>query len=214
MRQNDLHKRLFLFWTAHQKWQCVYGEGSGQITPPFPVSSCLPEGDPFYEATLFSVLMLEPYSPATWALYIHRYIFWSNPLVVYVLQGMWWVFWLRHTSAVFWSGGSWAQPLSSVHSWTEVDFRLQKVHLVRGRHAMFFYRGKLLPDASSIQTTTTKRVALCVRIRMGHMCKDRGRNKSQGSFKDLWGHKADKRPGINTSIHVMINLWYSRTQQT
>lgn len=113
--------------TAHQKRECVYVGGSGQITPPFPVA--FQEGDPFSDIThvRFGALMLVPYPPASWALYINVYI---NMNVGWRERSEG----LLHMSATFWSGGRWAQS----HSPQEVrvgekraerNVRLQKVHL-------------------------------------------------------------------------------------
>lgn len=66
--------------TAHQKRECVYVEGSGQITPPFPV--VFQEGDPFSDITFvrFSALVLGPYPPASWAsqTFINKYECWPK----------------------------------------------------------------------------------------------------------------------------------------
>lgn len=163
MRQNDLHKRFFLLFMGQPT------KNGNVFTPTFPV------GRPIFWRYICSVCvclndilqLLELYT------YTYIYIFFFDPILLenkYVLEGMWW------SGGCFTQvllsdqeTGSWAQPLSSVHSCTEVDFRLQKVHLVCGWHAMFLSRGKLLPDASSIRTTATKRVALCVPTHMGHV---------------------------------------------
>lgn len=138
MRQNDLHKRLFLLLVGRptKKGNVFMGMGVGQLHP---FSCCIPRGRPIFWSPLFSVS--PRLNPFLQLLELNTHIDFFAPTLLEtecLLEGMMWVWWLLHTSAVFWSTGSWAQPPFLVHSWTEVDFRLQKVHLLCGWHAMFF----------------------------------------------------------------------------
>lgn len=186
------------WWDSPPKRECVYVEGSGQITPPFPVA--FQEGDPFSDITFvrFSGSCSDHILPLL-ELRIHLYI---NMNVGW--EG------LLHMSTTFWSGGSWAQSHSPQEAWvweneSRAERRTSKGSSSTQMHAMFLSTGKLLPDACSTLSKATNKqlVSACTRgPALACMCKYGGRNKSPASFKGLLGRKADKTTCRNISVHM------------